>query len=110
MNARPDAEAAAGAILAAAWKEPPFQHALGFCVGFDAPGDVIAAQKRGYRPSVRRDLMGEAAADAFIAAWDAAAAALGVASRAHVCMPKGHDGAAPDRTPTGATHGATPPE
>jgi hypothetical protein len=61
--------------------------------------------ERGYRPAVRRDLMGEGAADIFTATWDAAAEALGVASRAHVCMPKGAPPASdgePDACPAAA--------
>jgi hypothetical protein len=108
MSALPDPRARATAILAEAWTRAPFQHALGFCVGLHAPADVIAAMERGYRPAVRRDLMGEAAADDFIAAWDAAAEALGVACRAHVCMPKGHDGARGDPDVAASPNRPTP--
>ena len=89
MSAPDDRRAAALAFLTAAWPDRAFRRARRFCVGFDAPEDVIAAMERSYRPAVRRDLMGARAADIFIATWDAAAEALGVASRAHVCMPKG---------------------
>jgi hypothetical protein len=109
MSAVADPRARATAILSEAWTGAPFRNALGFCVGLHAPEDIIAAMVRGYRPAVRRDLMGEAAADAFIAAWDAAAAALGVASRAHLCMPKGHDGMAADPAETEPTQEATRP-
>jgi ABC-type sugar transport system substrate-binding protein len=89
MSTPDDGRAAALSILAAAWSDRGFRRARSFCVGFDAPEAMIAAMERGYRPAVRRDLMGEGAAAVFIARWDAAAEALGVASRAHVCMPKG---------------------
>lgn len=103
MSTPGDRRAAALAILAAAWTKRAFRHARSFCVGLDTPKDVIAAMERGYRPAVRRDLMGDRAAELFIATWDAAAEALGVASRAHVCMPKGAPPAGDDDLDAGPT-------